>query len=93
MTIETLLSREKDSVLLAVYRELNSGIVPATGYAHAYCRKINKMIDAGELCVVPDKYRKVYLPTLSKMIFKELANRYNEYCSKYKSVQYRLEGC
>ena len=76
MTLEKLLTKEDDGVLLDIQLELKSAIVPATGYAHAYCRKVNNMIDEGELCINPTTYRKVYLPTLAKAVQKELANRY-----------------
>lgn len=76
MTLEQLLANEKDGVLLDIQRELSSAIVPATGYAHGYCRKVNRMIDAGKLCINPTSYRKVYLPTLAKAVQKELANRW-----------------
>ena len=86
MTLENLLMKEIDAVLLDIYNELESRKVPATGYAHAYCRKVNHMIDSGNLCTLPDKYRKVYLPTLSKMVFKELARRYANYCYNAKTI-------
>ena len=86
MTLEELLMKEDDSVILDIYTELESCVVPATGYAHAYCRKVNKMINAGQLCTVRDKYRNVYLPTLSKLIFKEMARRYAMYCYNCKTV-------
>lgn len=86
MTFEQLLKNEEDSVLLDIYNELNSCVVPATGYAHAYCRKVNKMIDSGDLCTLPDKYRKVYLPTLSKMIFKEMSRRYAQVLYNEKTL-------
>lgn len=87
MTLEELLMKEDDNVILDIYTELESCVVPATGYAHAYCRKVNKLINAGELCTVRDKYRNVYLPTLSKMIFKEMARRYAMYCHNCKTVE------
>ena len=86
MTLEKLLENESDKVLLDIYEELSSCVVPATGYAHEYCRKVNKLINKGELCVIPDKYRNVYLPTLSKMIFKEMSRRYAEHCYNMKSI-------
>lgn len=86
MTLEQLLMKEPDTVLLSIYNELESRVIPATGYAHAYCRKVNKMIDAGALCTLPDKYRKVYLPTLSKLLFKELSRRYTQYLYNEKTV-------
>lgn len=87
MTLEELLMKEDDNVILDIYTELESCVVPATGYAHAYCRKVNKLINAGELCTVRDKYRNVYLPTLSKLIFKEMARRYAMYCHNCKTVE------
>lgn len=80
MTLERLLKHEVDNELLDVYNELHTRVIPATGAAHAYCRKVNKMIDAGKLCVREDSYRKVYLPTLAKAILKEMANRYANHC-------------
>lgn len=76
MTIEELLMKTDDAELLAIYTELDSRVVPSTGYAHAFVRKVNNMINDGKLCVVQDKYRNVYLPTMTKLIFKELARRY-----------------
>lgn len=76
MTLEQLLEKEQDGVLLDIQLELKSGIVPATGYAHSYCRKVNSMIDQGKLCINPTTYRKVYLPTLARAVQRELANRY-----------------
>jgi len=87
MTLEELLMREDDGVILDIYRELESRVIPATGYAHAYCRKVNRMIDAGNLCALPDKYRRVYLPTLSKLVFKEMARRYAMYCHNCKTIE------
>lgn len=91
MTLEKLLMKEKDGVLLDIYIELQSCVIPATSHAHAYCRKVNHMIDKGELCVLPDKYRKVYLPTLSKMIFKEMSRRYAEHCNNMKTIAEVIE--
>lgn len=78
MTLEKLLQRTGNAELLMVQEELLSGIVPATGYAHALVRRINRMIDAGECCINPTTYRKVYLPTLAKALQKELARRYTD---------------
>jgi len=75
-TLEQLLSTTNDGELLDVVNELNDAVVPATGAAHAFCRKINKMIDRGDLCINPTTYRKVYLPTLAKAVHKELSKRY-----------------
>lgn len=78
MTLEELLTKTEDGTLLDIQLEIQSGIVPATGYAHGFCRKVNKMIDKGELCINPSMYRKVYLPTLTKAVQKELARRYTQ---------------
>lgn len=77
MTLEELLSKTSDGVLLDIQEELLSAVVPASGKAHQFCRKVNKMIDKGELCINPTTYRKVYLPTLAKVVQKELARRYS----------------
>lgn len=76
LTLESLLTKTDDGTLLDIQRELLSGIVPATGYAHSFCRKVNRMIDQGKLCINPTTYRKVYLPTLAKAVQKEMARRY-----------------
>jgi hypothetical protein len=76
MTLEQLLSKEENGVLLDIQTELRLAVVPATGYTHTYIRKVNKMIDAGELCINPTTYRKVYLPTFARAVQKELANRW-----------------
>lgn len=78
MTLELLLTKEDSGLLLNIQQELAEAVVPATGYAHSYCRKVNRMIDNGELCINPHTYRKVYLPTLSKAVHKELARRWSE---------------
>lgn len=104
MTLEQLLMNTTDGDLLDVQNELLSGVVPVTGYAHEFCRKVNKMIDQGDLCINPTTYRKVYLPTLAKAVQKEFARRYAEALTKgyirtgYKSAsnseyqQLTLEG-
>lgn len=79
MNLEQLLHRETDGVLLDIQLELLEEVVPATGAAHSYCRKVNKMIDAGNLCINPTAHRRVYLPTLARAVQKELARRYVEY--------------
>ena len=84
MTLAKLLASEEDSTLIDIQEELQSGIVPATGYAHSYCRKVNKMIDKGEMRINQTSYRKVYLPSLAKAVQKELACRYVNYCKHRK---------
>lgn len=76
MTLEQLLKKTDDSVLLDIQEELLSGVVPATGPSHSFVRHVNRMIDKGELCINPTTYRKVYLPTLAKSVQKEMARRY-----------------
>ena len=78
LTLEGLLTKTEDGVLLDIQLELMSGIVPASGQAHQFCRKVNRMIDKGELCINPTTYRKVYLPTLAKAVQKEMARRYTD---------------
>lgn len=85
-TLEALLANEDDGTLIDIQEELLSGIVPATGYAHGYCRKVNRMIDLGQLRINQTSYRKVYLPTLAKAVQKELAKRYVDYCHNAKTV-------
>lgn len=86
MTLEQLLRKEEDSVLLEIHYELYTCVVPATGAAHAYCRKVNHLIDQGKLCMREDSYRKVYLPTLAKAVLKELALRYATYSRNMKGA-------
>ena len=85
MTLEKLLKYRDDQELLNIYFELESGKIPSTSYAHDFCRKVNHMVDNGELCVDDGKYRHIYLPTLSKAIYKEMASRYATYMSNYKA--------
>ena len=75
-TLEQLLKVTSDEELIDIQIEIMNAVVPATGYAHSFCRKVNKMIDKGTLCINPTTYRKVYLPTLVKAVQKELARRY-----------------
>jgi hypothetical protein len=77
-TLEQLLRVTPDEELIDIQIEIMNAVVPATGYAHGFCRKVNKMIDKGTLCINPTTYRKVYLPTLVKAVQKELACRYVE---------------
>jgi len=77
-TLEQLLKVTPDEELIDIQIELTNAVVPATGYARSFCRKVNKMIDRGTLCINPTTYRKVYLPTLAKAVQKELARRYVE---------------
>lgn len=76
MTLEEYLSKRTDEELMQVEYELFNNVAPATGYAHAMIRRINRLIDKGELCFNPMTYRKVYLPTFARAVHKEMARRY-----------------
>lgn len=76
MTLKQLLNKTSDGDLLDIYMEVHSQVVPATGYTHMFCRKVNRMIDEGKMCINPTTYRKVYLPTLIRSVEEELARRY-----------------
>ena len=76
MTIEKLMGNTDDRELLDIYLELESGKVPSTSYAHDFCRKVNRMIDDGELSVKQEGFRHIYLPSLRKLLYKEMARRY-----------------
>lgn len=76
LTLAQLISKTSDGDLMDIYTEVCSKVVPATGYTHMFCRKVNKMIDSGDMCINPTTYRKVYLPTLIRAVEKELARRY-----------------
>jgi hypothetical protein len=76
ITLEELLKRLPNVELLRVYDEIDSGIVPTTGYSHRMCRSINRAIDKGLMCINPTTYRKVYLPTFARAVQKELASRF-----------------
>ena len=77
-TLEEYLSVTKDETLLSMYEEIHAAVIPATSVTQDFRRKVNRMIDKGELCINPTTYRKVYLPTLVKAVQKELARRYVE---------------
>lgn len=78
LTLEELLAKTSDEELLNIEEELLAAVVPTDGYTHAFRRRLNKMIDRGELCINPNTYRKIYLPTLYKAVQKEMASRYVE---------------
>lgn len=84
MTLEQLVARETDGNLMDIYDELSSAIVPSTSYTRNYIRKVNRMIDAGKLCINPTTYRKVYLPTFAKVVKDELARRYIDHLQHTK---------
>lgn len=76
MTLEQLLKKTEDGILLDIQEELINKVVPATGYTHSFIRKVNRMIDQGTLCINETTYRKVYLPTFAKAVQREMACRY-----------------
>lgn len=78
MTLEELLKRTPDGTLLDIELELLSAVVPTTSKTQEFRRKINRMIDQGDLCINPNTYRKVYLPTLAKAVQREMARRYTQ---------------
>lgn len=78
LTLEELLKRTPDGILLDMELELLESVVPATGVTQNFRRRVNRMIDRGELCINPTTYRKLYLPTLAKAIQKEMARRYTQ---------------
>lgn len=86
-TLEKLLKRRDDRELLDIYTELESGKIPSTGYTHEFCRRVNRMVDEGELCVDEGRYRHIYLPTLAKAVYKEMADRYATYMYSYKAPE------
>ena len=89
-TIEKLVKCLSDGDLLDIYLELEDGKVPATGYAHDFCRKINRMIDDGELSAKADGFRHIYLPSLRKLVYKEMSSRYAEYLIYEKGTRQGL---
>lgn len=78
LTLEELLRGLPDGVLLDIELELQNGVIPATSYTQDFRRKVNRMIDRGELCINVNTYRKLYLPTLAKSVHKEMARRYTQ---------------
>ena len=88
-TLEQLLSHLGDDVLYAINQELDTGFIPASGQAHSFCRRVNRLIDQGKLSVNPNTYRKVYLPTLYKAINVEMARRYMHIIDKSKPIEYQ----
>lgn len=91
-TLAELLANTSDGTLLDIEEELQSGLVPATGATHSFCRKVNRLIDKGELRISPTSYRKVYLPTLAKAVHREMASRYTNYLKTQISRCSLVEG-
>ena len=78
MTLEELLTKTPDGVLLDMSIEILESVVPTDSKTQEFRRHINKMIDKGELCINPNTYRKVYLPTLVRAVQKEMTRRYTQ---------------
>lgn len=76
MTVQQLLAKAPDEKIMYMYEELESGIVPTTSACRQIIRQINRMIDRGTLCINPSSYRKIYLPSLAKLVYAEMATRY-----------------
>lgn len=77
-TLEQLLTKTPDGVLLDIELELLSGIVPNDGKTQEFRRTVNRMIDQGELCISENSYRHLYLPSMAKAVQKEMARRYTQ---------------
>lgn len=92
LTLTQLLAKLPDGDLLEVQEELMTGLVPATGATQSFRRKLNKMIDKGELCINPTTYRKIYLPTLAKAVQQEFAARYAHYLKHHLSEDHQTFG-
>lgn len=89
MTVQKLLAKAPDEKIMDMYEELECGIVPATSACRKMIKQINRMIDCGVLCINPSTYRKIYLPSLAKLVYAEMAARYA--CgmrSKYKAIEH-----
>lgn len=76
MTVQQLLAKAPDEKIMDMYEELESGIVPTTSACRQIIRQVNRMIDKGTLCINPSSYRKIYLPSLAKLVYAEMATRY-----------------
>ena len=87
LTLEKLLRSVDDKDLLNMHEELESGEIPNTSYCHDFCRKVNHMVDRGELCIKAGSYRHMYMPTISRAVYKEMARRYSEYLHNYKGPE------
>jgi hypothetical protein len=62
--------------LIEMASEIRSGYAPANGPTKKFNKLINRKIDNGEVAINPTQYRRIYLPTLSKLILAECTDRY-----------------
>lgn len=76
MTVQELLSKAPDEKIMEMYEELETGVVPTTSACREMIKRVNRMIDRGTLCINPSTYRKIYLPSLAKLVYAEMAKRY-----------------
>lgn len=76
MTVQQLLAKAPDETIMDMYEELESGVVPTTSACRQMIKRANRMIDQGKLCINPSTYRKIYLPSLAKLVYAEMASRY-----------------
>lgn len=76
MTLEELMSKTTDGELLDIYLEIYNRVVPNDGYAQKFRRKVNKLIDSGDLCLYRNGHRNLYMPTFTKAVEQEMARRY-----------------
>lgn len=76
MTVQQLLAKAPDEKIMDMYEELESGVVPTTSACRQMIKQVNRMIDQGTLCINPSSYRKIYLPSLAKLVYAEMATRY-----------------
>lgn len=65
-------------------------VIPADGALHKFTRETNFAIDKGNLSVAGHPHRHVYLPTVTKVLYKEAASRYTELLAG-KKVLKRLD--
>lgn len=76
MQIERLLRLLPDDDLVRLSEELFENRTPKDGYVQKLCRRINRQIDMGNIYINPNGYYRLYKPTLTKLIHKELAYRH-----------------
>jgi len=76
MTVQQLLAKAPDEKIMEMYEELECSVVPTTSACRKMIKQVNRMIDQGILCINPSTYRKIYLPSLARLVYAEMAMRY-----------------
>lgn len=76
MTVQQLLAKAPDEKIMEMYEELECSVVPTTSACRKMLKQVNRMIDQGTLCINPNTYRKIYLPSLARLVYAEMAMRY-----------------